>query len=57
LWALLFDVGIFVVASALLVKAARKNYTRHISKMLSLMVGFLSRKIEADRLQSRGAKP
>lgn len=56
LWPAVMDVGIFVLACALLIKAARKNYTRHISKMLSLMVGFLSRKIEADRLQFRGGK-
>lgn len=56
LWSAAFDFAVFVLACAVLVKAARKNYTRHISKMLSLMVGFLTRKMEADRLQSRGVK-
>ncbi len=44
-WELLMDIGIylilFVPVLALLLIAARKNYARHMSKMLSLMAGVL----------------
>lgn len=44
---------LFALAAVLLIKAARKNYARHIAKMLSLMVGFLAGKIEAERAAAR----
>jgi hypothetical protein len=43
---LLFYLLVFAAVWTLLLKAARKNYARHISKMLSLMAGLLCQKRE-----------